>query len=325
MSNRPSVSKGFQAAELVNWEADESLPALQELLKALAAVLVAAPASQESTPPVVPPVPEKVPEPETVLGRLRAWLSPLWPSVIVMAAAVVAIVVAYLASRPSPEYARIPGGTFQMGATPDDPDAEDDEKPRHRVEITRGFWMSRTEVTVAAYKRFVAATSHQMPQGPGFNPNWKEEDHPIVNINWNEAGAYCEWDGGRLPTEAEWEYAARGGRDGLKYPWGNEIRSANAKYDNDDGTAAVGSYQPNGFELYDMAGNVWEWTADWHGAYSNAEQRDPTGPPEGRGKVYRGGSWYVDPDDLRCSDRFWDVPGLRLSVMGFRCVREVIP
>ena len=188
--------------------------------------------------------------------------------------------------------------------------------------------MSSTAVTVTAYKRFVEATSHAMPKASDFNPNWGKEDHPIVNVNWHDAKAYCEWAGGRPPTEAEWEYAARGGQEGLRYPRGNKISSQNAKYNSRDGTAPVGSYAANGFGLYDMAGNVSECCSDWYGKdyYASSPAQDPQGPSEGAARVLRGGSWgNGDPRDLRCSFRVRYGPVISYSVVGFRCVREVLP
>ena len=133
-----------------------------------------------------------------------------------------------------------------------------------------------------------------MPEAPDFNPNWKEVTHPIVKVTWHEAEAYCKWAGGRLPTEAEWEYAARGGKEGLKYPWGNGVTHDDANFagtggrDNRKNTAPVESFPPNGYGLYDMAGNVWEWVADWYdedyyeSLPEDSPSLDPLGPSTSR-------------------------------------------
>ena len=231
-------------------------------------------------------------------------------------------------------YVWIPPGEFWMGATPQDIEAEADEKPRHRVRISKGFWMGETPVTVAAYKRFAREKSRGLPPAPDFNPGWTKEDHPVVRVTWDEATAYCEWAGGRLPTEAEWEYAARGGKDGLKYPWGNDITPENANYSGSKwkGTSPVRSYPANARGLSDMAGNVWEWVADWydedyHGTFtSNEPAEDPRGPDRQTGvRVVRGGSYVDDAGDLRVSYRGRYVPVYWSYTFGFRCVREVVP
>ena len=212
-----------------------------------------------------------------------------------------------------------------MGAVPGDDWAEDDEKPQHPVEITKGFWLGRTPVTVKAYQGFVKAAGRKMPDAPAFNANWKYGDHPIVNVDWHDAKAYCEWAVGRLPPEAEWEYAARGGKEGLIYPDSNELTKKDAHYDS-DGTSTVGTFPAKGFNLYDMAGNVWEWMADWYGPYREGEQADPKGPDKGEYKVGRGGSWRDnDPWGLRCCFRVRYGPDCRVNSVGFRCVREVSP
>ena len=236
-------------------------------------------------------------------------------------------------TKDGPEYVWIPPGTFRMGCVPDDTECEKDEYPRHPVEITKGFWMSRTEVTVAA-------TSHQMPEAPDFNPGWKEDTHPIVNVTWGEANPYCQWAGGRLPTEAEWEYAARGGEERLKYPWGNGITHDDANFrgtggrDNREKTAPVGSFPPSGYGLHDMAGNVAEVVADWYdkdyygSLPEDSPSLDPPGPstsPEGM-RVLRGGSFYFYQGYLRASNRAGYIPDLKyLSLVGFRCARDVSP
>jgi sulfatase modifying factor 1 len=240
-------------------------------------------------------------------------------------------------------YARLPAGSFEMGCVPGDALCADDEKPRHRVSIPRDLWMMKNTVTVRAYKKFAKATRRALPRPPDFNPGWRLEDHPIVLVKWDEAAAYCAWAGGRLPTEAEWEYAARGGRDGLKYPWGDTITTANANFDDPAGsdkwlnTAPVGSYPPNGFGqydmtgdvfgLHDMAGNVWQWCADWYDKdyYAQSPERDPGGPAAGKQRVLRGGSWYAVPSSLRTSQRHRMRPDYGAQDFGFRCVRDTPP
>ena len=231
------------------------------------------------------------------------------------------------------EFAFIPAGTFQMGCVSGDSRCGDSESPRHAVAVTRGFWMMSHLVTVAGYRAYSEATGHGLPG----QPDWNGDDHPVVNVSWDDAVAYCSWAGGRLPTEAEWEYGARGGKDGLVYPWGNEISHEEANYGADSccsglaqgrdqwvNTSPVGSFEANGFGLFDMAGNVWEWCADWYGSsyYGSSPVADPKGPSSGSGRVLRGGSWGSDPWGLRTSCRVALGPTVRGSVDGFRCVRD---
>ena len=221
-------------------------------------------------------------------------------------------------------YVWIPPGRFDMGCSPGDKECADDEKPRHGVRIANGFWMGQTEVTVGAYRRFTQATGRAVPPAPSFAQN---EGHPVVNVTWDDALAYCRWAGGRLPTEAEWEYAARAGTTGPRY---GELAAIGWYTANSGGhTHEVAQKQPNGFGLYDMLGNVWEWVADWYHeeyyAAFDSEPRDPRGPPTGQLRVLRGGSWFLDPRDVRASYRTRVVPGSGVNSGGFRCVREVIP
>jgi formylglycine-generating enzyme required for sulfatase activity len=243
-------------------------------------------------------------------------------------------ITALIAYRKDLSYVWIPPGEFWMGATVGNAGAREDEKPRHRVRITKGFWLSETPITVAAYKRFVnERPGFGMPLAPDFNPEWSIEDHPVVRVHWHDATAYCEWAGGRLPTEAQWEYAARGGEDGFNYPWGNGITPEYANYlgSKRNATSPVRSYPANAWGLYDMAGNVREWAADWYGKdyYASlppdAPEEDPQGPQSGTMRVLRGGSFDFGTADLRVTNRDRAEPGFSSIVIGFRCLREVAP
>ncbi len=218
------------------------------------------------------------------------------------------------------KYVWIPPGTFMMGCSPGDNECEADEKPAHQVAITKGFWVGQTEVTVAAYSRFVESTGTQMPAAPNFNADWNDQDTPIVNVSWDDATAFCGGAGGRLPTEAEWEYAARGGSTEARYGPLDEV--AWYTYNSGQKTNNVGQKRANAFGLYDMLGNVWEWVHDWYDEkyYQSGPSQDPAGPASGQMHVLRGGSWYVSPRDVRVSYRNWFGPGSRLgNDVGFRC------
>jgi len=208
----------------------------------------------------------------------------------------------------------------------------DDEKPVHRVELD-AFYMDTYVVSVAAYAKFLAAKNYGEPK------KWKEQlqrpDCPVVYVSWDDAQAFAVWAGKRLPTEAEWEYAARGGLEGKKYPWGNESPKGRANYghgwsrDWDKGAGrylqVVSAFKSNGYGLYNMAGNVWEWCADWFDVdyYRNSPERNPKGSQEDGDRVVRGGSWYFDPNDLRCANRLRYNADSRSNVIGFRCAQDV--
>ncbi len=223
----------------------------------------------------------------------------------------------------------IPPGSFLMGA--DDEEARPSEKPVHRVTVA-GFYLDRHPITNAQYARFVAETGHQPPKGGhpwtrwhGNVPPSGHEDHPVVLVSWSDAQVYCEWSGKRLPTEAEWEKAARGGVEGQRYPWGNDLPMEVANYEDDQGqTTPVGQYPPNGFGLVDMAGNVWEWCADWfdEGYYAVSPAVDPAGPAKGSERVLRGGCWHRDAASLRCANHYHNAPKHTVNSVGFRCAHS---
>ncbi len=233
---------------------------------------------------------------------------------------------------------KIPAGTFTMGSN-----EYDDEKPVHTVYLDE-YYIGKYEVTNAQYKKFCDAAGRSYPPDPDFTamPNYftNYPDYPVVNVSWNDAKAYCDWAGLRLPTEAEWEKAARG-TDGRKYPWGNVepgaggfVRCNYADKNTDyswsdksvnDGyqwTAPVGSYErgKSPYGCYDMAGNVWEWCADWYDEsyYSRSANNNPKGPSSGEYRVLRGGSGDSGAWGIRCADRIWYSPANRLGNYGFR-------
>ena len=304
----------------------------------------------------------------------------------------------------------IPAGEFEMGSRA--PEAREDEKPVHRVAL-HAFWIDRSEVTNAAFARFVAATGYrtvaertptweelkaQLPEGtpppapetlqagslvfkapvscdsledwsawwswvPG--ADWRHPegpgssiegllDRPVVQVAWDDAAAFAAWAGKRLPTEAEWERAARGGLEGAPYAWGREdpdprranlyqgrFPTTNDAADGWIGTAPVASFPANGFGLFDMAGNVWEWCADWYHVDAYAQRaaagpvvRDPAGPsesfdpqePAARKRVMRGGSFLCHGSycaGYRVSARMKSTPDSAANHIGFRCVKDV--
>jgi formylglycine-generating enzyme required for sulfatase activity len=224
------------------------------------------------------------------------------------------------------KYVWIPPGTFMMGCSPGDNECENEEKPAHQVTITKGFWMGQTPVTVGAYKRFAAATGRQMSGAPDYNPDWADENMPIDWIEWTDAGAYCHWAGGHLPTEAEWEYAARGGSTGERYGNLDDI----AWYDANSGGKAhdVAQKRPNGFGLYDMLGNMWEWVNDYYDPhyYENSPAQDPTGPAKGDLLAMHGGDWRSRAGLVRVSYRLsCSVTFRQWLGCGFRCAGEALP
>ena len=250
------------------------------------------------------------------------------------------------------EQVKVPAGVFLRGTadiTSLEPPAWarrviQTEQPQHEVEVTRDYWIDMYEVTNAAYGAFVLDGGYQAEK------YWSEaglawlagraestlpiecegetnEDHPRVCVTWYEAEAYASWRGGRLPTEAEWEYAARG-PESLIYPWGNEFDPTKANVLDSSATTAVGSYETgkSWVGAYDMAGNAMEWVQDWLGPsyYSLKEKTDPQGPDEGRVKVEKGGWWGSNAVVARSAyHHFEDPPTYQDHHIGFRIVSPV--
>lgn len=256
----------------------------------------------------------------------------------------------------------IEGGTFQMGANDEMPD----EAPVHEVAV-KSFLMDEHEVTVAEFAEFVEATNYRTEAekfgwSGAFNmttgeweksdgADWRHPDgansaaeanEPVCQISWNDAREYAKWAGKRLPTEAEWEYAIRGGLDGKRYSWGDTLRpggkpAANwwqgvfpANNTGEDGfvrRAPVKSFAPNGYGLYDMTGNVWEWTADRYAEdyYLDSPRENPAGAKTGEERAIRGGSWMCAENfctSYRNSARSHATPDSGMNNLGFRCVRD---
>lgn len=206
----------------------------------------------------------------------------------------------------------------------------DDEKPARRVWLD-AFDLAVCQVTRAEYDRFLAATGHP---APSFwrDPNFQDPRHPAVGPSWHDAVAYCEWlsraqEGRyRLPTEAEWERAARGGAEGALYPWGDAAPEALPDYSRRwlAGPEPVALYAPNGFGLFNMCDNVHEWCSDWYdaGYYQSAVARNPRGPENGTRRASRGGSWRHHVKVSRCAARSSIPPEFRYADYGFRLARQ---
>jgi formylglycine-generating enzyme required for sulfatase activity len=217
----------------------------------------------------------------------------------------------------------VPAGTFTMG----NDNGKKDEAPAHEVDLP-AFEIDKFEVTNADFALFVEATDHQTDaEKMGLSRTWRDaaegkDNHPVAYVGWNDAVAYCEWVGKRLPTEVEWEKAARG-TDGRLYPWGNEYdpNKLNGKDSGIRGTTAVGSFADSAspYGVFDMAGNVWEWTADWYEAYPGSSYQSPYYGEQF--KVVRGGGWFETADFLRTTARNATSDTAANDDLGFRCAR----
>jgi formylglycine-generating enzyme required for sulfatase activity len=242
----------------------------------------------------------------------------------------------------------VPGGCFQMGNGYSD--AYHIERPLHEVCLD-DFAMARFAVTRGDFRKFTHETGYlsDAEKGDGCysydGSSWKkdpaaswrspglpqDDSHPVVCVSWNDAMAYAQWYSGksgedyRLPTEAQWEYAARSAGKIEKYAGGNDVDAVAWFAGNSgNGTHPVGQKQANGLGLYDMSGNVWQWTADWYGEkyYRESPRANPAGPATGSKRLFRGGSWFYDARGVRASYRDFAVPEFRSSYLGFRLIRQ---
>jgi len=207
-------------------------------------------------------------------------------------------------------YMWIPPGSFIQGCSPGDKECYEDETPTQKITLTRGFWLGQTEVTQAAFQLVME-----------YNPSiFEGANLPVESVTWIEADAYCRKIGGRLPSEAEWEYAARAGTTGARYGNLDDI----AWYWNNSNFMShpVAQKKPNAFGLYDMLGNVVEWTHSWYWVQHNAETINPTGPSIAEYKSLRGGGWWDVPDLVRASYRGRIEPDSEDYNIGLRCVSE---
>lgn len=231
-----------------------------------------------------------------------------------------------MVSVEAPVVVEIPAGWFLMGSEA----GQDVERPVHRVWVD-AFAMALTQVTVEEYGRFLAAAGRAMT--PFWNdPNFNDPRQPVVGVSWFDAMAYCEWLASvtgsryRLPTEAEWERAARGGGDGRLFPWGDDPPQSRKGYNDrwKNGPEPVGQSEPNGYGLFEMCENVHEWCSDWFQAnyYAVSPERNPLGPERGERKASRGGSWRHHIKISRCSTRSSIPAEFQYADYGFRVVRS---
>jgi formylglycine-generating enzyme required for sulfatase activity len=226
----------------------------------------------------------------------------------------------------------VPAGEFMMGSREEDESADKNERPAHSVYLD-AFYIDKYEVTTSRYAKFFYATNRPAPMYWSDQVVVQHGRKPVAGVDWNDATAYCAWVGKRLPTEAEWEKAARG-TDQRLYPWGNEAPSkqrANFGQRVDIEFYRVvtdaGSFEQgkSPYGAYDMAGNVWEWVVDWYDEnyYGKSPERNPKGPSSGETRVLRGGSWGFGPGSVRSVGRLGGTPADPSVLFGFRCVQDV--
>ena len=270
---------------------------------------------------------------------IMKWLT-LAPQTHPERAKMLALLAKTQASKEDPtEWLLVPSGEFEMGA--EGGPAHTDEAPKHRVFLD-AFYIAKYEVANHQYLTFVKSAGHRAPENedPKFSI-WRAGamlegagELPVINVSWDDAAAFCKWTGGRLPTEAEWEKAARG-TDGRTYPWGNDPvtgNRSNFSIENItfwDGPATLAKkdqydYGRSPYGAYEMAGNVWEWVQDYYDEnyYKNSPSKNPTGPSSGKERVVRGGSWQNNPDTVRSANRNKHEPSDRRIYIGIRCAKD---
>ena len=227
----------------------------------------------------------------------------------------------------------VPAGEYLRGRShplPDDnlkwfPTLIKDDRPVRTIRVD-GFYLDEHAVTNQEYAVFVKAAKHAAPYNwpQGRVPEGKAAV-PVVDVSWEDATAYAKWAGKRLPTEAEWERACRGLREGAKYPWGDRNPTPqDARFNGVEGPGEVCKFPRSDLGLCDIVGNVWQWCADWYAKdyYQQAPERNPRGPDTGMYRVLRGGSWADVPKYLTCAYRSWARPGERSPNIGFRCAKD---
>ena len=301
----------------VNWEKVGAIAGVIGLLIALGTWLapkVIPPISPTHTPLISAATPTNTPFPRTATPVFTP-MSPMPTPLPTMAPIAVQTMVW---EKDDAVMVYVPAGEFTMGSDKGD----SDERPVHTVYLD-AFYIDRTEVTNARYRACVKAEACDAPSNTTYYDNADYAQHPVVYVSWNDADAYCRWAGKRLPTEAEWEKAARG-TDGRTYPWGEGIDCDHAQYDGCAGKTVSVESNPKGASPYgalDMVGNVWEWLADWYNSdyYDQSPRSNPRGPNSGEYRVLRGGSWNFQPNDVRGAERGMRHPDEPSPVAGFRC------
>ncbi len=314
-----------------------------------------APVQPPAAAPPVTPAPPPAAQPAPRLPAVSQPLPPAPAAIPTPKPAAAAPGSVRLNARDGLNYVSIPSGEFMLGCSGGDAECLDAEQPAHGVRLTHGFWIGQNSVTVAAWKKFRSASGQPALAakdnfGRLLNEGQGDDSFPATAMTWDQARQFCEWSGGRLPSEAEWEYAARAGSSSARYGSLDEIawygdNSGNSPVDttalwasdrqhyaqrlyaNGNGPHPVGQKKPNAWKLYDTLGNVWNWVADWYadGYYRQGAAVDPPGPSSGTLRLLRGGSWFFSARSIRVSNRLKFAPNSRVFDFGCRCARDQAP